>query len=481
MKKILFLLLVILLTSCEDVLKEEPKTLAVETYYNTLAEVQAALNAIYIPLRDSNTSGMGVYMAVLEGHVDYGFGRGSYGVLNNFQGLDNVNVSRVAGAWAAFYLSIRNANLVIKNAPIGKAISKADITKAVAEAKFLRAFSYFHLVRNWGGVPLRTEANMTEITAKRSTADEVYALIISDLQEAETNLPDQVSDNGRPTKWAAKTMLADVYLQLNKFAEARDKADEVIKANKFALVQVATTDDFQKLFGPDIITTSEEIFSLKFSHQPGQGNLFPTLTNHPGTKFLGGGGGVFGLHNDSTNPAYANWDNADLRKGLWYSWNIGIGATSLLSKKYIDPNSLEFAGASNDACWYRYADVLLIYAEAAARSSTGPTAAAIEALNQVHRRAYGKPSGTASSVDFKLADYSTSAAFLNLIVKERGYEFQYEGKRWLELKRTGKAAEVILAAKGKVIAEKHYLWPIPVSELSYNTAIDPVKDQNPGY
>ncbi|QDK77888.1 RagB/SusD family nutrient uptake outer membrane protein [Spirosoma sp. KCTC 42546] len=481
MKKILFLLSIIVLTSCENVLKEEPKSLAVETYYNTPAEVQAAVNAIYTPLRDSNTSGMGVYIAVLEGHIDYGYGRGSYAILNNFQGLDNVNISRVSGAWSAFYLSIRNANLVIKNAPNGKAISKADITKSVAEAKFLRAFSYFHLVRNWAGVPVRTEANMTEITAKRNTVDEVYSLILADLQEAEANLPDQVSDIGRPTKWAAKTMLADVYLQLGKFAEARDKADEVIKANKFALVQVATTDDFQKIFGPDVVTTTEEIFSLKFSHQPGQGNLFPTLTNHPGTKLLGGGGGVFGLYNDNTNPTYMSWDNADLRKGLWYSWNIGIGTTSLLSKKYIDPNSLEFAGAANDVCWYRYADLLMIYAEAAARLATGPTAAAMEALNQVHRRAYGKPSATASTVDFKLADYATSDAFLNLVVKEYGYEFQYEGKRWLELKRTGKAADIILAAKGKTIAQKHYLWPIPVSEVSYNTAIDAVKDQNPGY
>jgi tetratricopeptide (TPR) repeat protein len=481
MKKLLLLLSVILLASCENVLKEEPKSLAVETYYNTAAEVQAAINAIYTPLRDNNTSGMGVYIAVLEGHIDYGYGRGSYAVLNNFQGLDNVNISRVAGAWSAFYLSIRNANLVIKNTPAGKAISKADIVKYVAEAKFLRAFDYFHLVRNWGGVPVRTEANMTEINAKRNTADDAYALILADLLEAETNLPDQVSDLGRPTKWAAKTLLADVYLQLGRFTEARDKADEVIKTNKYSLVPVATTDDFQKIFGPDVITSTEEIFALKYSHQPGQGNLFPTLINHPGTKLLGGGGGVFGLHNDSTNPAYVKWDNADLRKGLWYSWNIGIGTTSLLSKKFIDPNSLEFAGAANDVAWYRYADLLLIYAEAAARSSTGPTAVAMETLNQVHRRGYGKPSTTASAVDFKLADYPTSASFLDLVVKERGYEFQYEGKRWLELKRTGKAAEIILAAKGKVIAQKHYLWPIPVSELSYNTAIDAVKDQNPGY
>ena len=152
-----------------------------------------------------------------------------------------------------------------------------------------------------------------------------------------------------------------------------------------------------------------------------------------------------------------------------------------MSKKFIDPNSLEFAGAGNDVTWYRYADLLLIYAEAAARAGNGPTPDAMEALNQVHRRAYGKAPAAASSVDFRLADYATTASFLNVVLKERGYEFQYEGKRWLDLKRTGKAREIILAAKAKTITDKHFLWPIPVSELNYNKAIDPVKDQNPGY
>ncbi|GAB3985499.1 RagB/SusD family nutrient uptake outer membrane protein [Spirosoma daeguense] len=478
MKKLIFLLSILALTSCEDVLEEETKSLAVETFYNTAAEVESAVNAIYSPLRSSNTSGMGVYIAVMEAHIDYAYGRGSYGVLNNFAGLDNVNISRTSGTWEAFYLSIRNANLVIKNAPNGTMISQADVKKYVAEAKFLRAFSYFHLVRNWAAVPLRTEANMTEIGAKRNSVDEVYNLIQADLKEAETNLPEQVAQSGHPTKWAAKTVLADVYLQLGKYAEARDKSDEVIKSKKFSLVPVATTDDFQKIFGPAVITTSEEVFYLKFSRQANQGNLWPWLTNHPGTKFHGGGG-VYGHHSDSNNLVYKNWDDKDLRKGLWYNWNIGIGATSLLNKKFIDPEAIG-SGSANDAPWYRYSDVLLLYAEAASRAANGPTAEAVEALNQVRRRAYGKNPTATSDIDVKLADYNATT-FVDLVIKERGYEFQYEGKRWLELKRTGKAKDIIKAVKNVTIADKAFLWPLPVSELGYNTAIDAVKDQNPGY
>lgn len=474
-----FFVLVWMLSSCDSMLKEEPKSLAVETFYNTAAEVEAAVNAIYTPLRSSNTSGMGVYIAVLEAHIDYAYGRGSYAVLNNFQGLDNVNISRTAGAWEGFYLSIRNANLVIKNAPNGKSISKANIDKYLAEAKFLRAFNYFHLVRNWGGVPIRTEANMTDINAKRNSVAEVYDLILADLKVAEAGLSEQISQSGRPSKWAAKTLLADVYLELKRYAEARDKAEEVMLSKKFSLVPVQASEDFQKIFGPTVVTTTEEVFYLKYSRQSGQGNLWPWLTNHPGTR-LHGGGGVYGHHSDITNPVYKNWDDKDLRKGLWYVWNIGLGATSILSKKFIDPDAIGGSGAGNDAPWYRYADVLLIYAEAASQAANGPTVAALEALNQVHRRAYGLVPTNASAIDFKLADYNANS-FLDLVIKERGYEFQYEGKRWLELKRTGKAQQIIMATKSKAIADKAYLWPIAVSELGYNTAIDPVKDQNPGY
>ena len=95
----------------------------------------------------------------------------------------------------------------------------------------------------------------------------------------------------------------------------------------------------------------------------------------------------------------------------------------------------------------------------------------------VHRRAYGYPSTQASPVDFNLGSYNKDS-FIDLCMQERGYETVGEGKRWLDLKRSGKAAEIIKTNMGKTISESHYLWPIPVSELNYNSAIT---DQNPGY
>jgi hypothetical protein len=137
--------------------------------------------------------------------------------------------------------------------------------------------------------------------------------------------------------------------------------------------------------------------------------------------------------------------------------------------------------AGNDYPFYRFADVLLIYAEAAARVNNGPTAEAMEMLNMVKRRAYGKPSTTPSDIDYSLADYSTLESFLDLVLKERGWETVDEAKRWADLKRLGRAKEIIGAATGKTVADKHFWWPIPVGEMDFNSAIDPVKDQNPGY
>ena len=438
------------MTSCENVLVEAPKALAVETFYNTAGEVETAVNAVYQQLRATNNIS-GQLGAQVEAYTDYSYGRGSYLVLSDFQGLNSTNIPRTDAGWTLFYLGIRNANLVIQNAPKGKNISPADVTKYVAEAKFLRAYNYFWLVRNWGGVPIRTEATLTEPNVKRNTVEEVYNLIVSDLKEAETNLPDRQTQSGRATKWAAKAALAEVYFTRNQYAEARDKADEIIKSAKFSLVPVTVANDFDKIFGPTVVTTTEEIFYLKMTRQNDQGMYLAMFAHHPGTK-LHGAGGFYAHYTDSQlNSVFKSWDDADLRKSFnWINWDIGLGKNTYLCKKFSDPLAPSGTGAGNDFPIYRYSDILLMYAEAANRAGNGPTAA---------------------------------ETFNDLVLKERGYETQYEGKRWLDLKRLGiaKLKQIIKANTGKDVADKHLFWPVPVGELNYNTALDPSKDQNPGY
>lgn len=476
MKKLpIYISISLLLGSCNDLLIEAPKSIAVETFYNTAGEAEAAVAAIYHPLRNGSTVYGAEYIALLETFTDYHQGRASWAPNSDFQGLDGTNITRAGTKWDAFYLSIRNANLVIANVPNGNRLSDQEKDYFVAEARYMRALAYFQLVRCWGGVVIRTEGNINEPNVPRSSVSEVYRLIEDDLLFAEIHLPAEAPVAGRATNGAAKTLLADVYFFQGKHTEAAAKAEEVISSGNYALVEVRIADDFSKLFGADVISSTEEIFSFKYSQEQ-QWN-YPLYTHGVGTPYVVAAG-YMALYSTTDNPVYAKWSDEDLRKSYgWYPWDFGLGDNTILNKKFSDPGSPQ---RRNDYPLYRYADVLLLYAEASCEAAGAPTVEGLEALNQVHRRAYGYPVSSASAVDFRLADY-TRDSFVELVRNERLYETQAEGKRWLDLVRNGEAAEYIKAATGKDIAEKHYLWPIPVSEMNYNEALNPATDQNPGY
>lgn len=460
--------------SCNKELQENPKSLAVENFYNTPAEVDAALGAAYSPLRVSDCFGA-VYQSIQEASADVFQGRASYAPISLLQGLDGTNITRVGKIWNDLYLSIRNSNLVIQNTPNGKRLTDEMKNTYIGEAKFLRALCYFFLVRNWGGVIIRTEQNMNVRDELKGNVDDAYKLIIEDLKFAEVNLPDVPLNSGRPSKWAAKTVLSDVYFYQGNYTDATAKANEVIQAGKYSLVKVTVPDDFNKLFGPTITTSSEEIFYLKYSELSSW--AFPIYTNGVNTPYLGING-YYAIYSNTESPLYKNWNDNDFRKSFgWYKWDVSLGPNIILNKKFSDPGKQT---PRNDYPLYRYADLLLIYAEASCQATGSPTSDGMEKLNMVHRRAYGYDPLQPSPVDFNISDYNKQS-FIKLVLRERGYETQAEGKRWLDLKRTGKAAEYINAAKGINLAQKALLWPIPISELNYNQSLDPAKDQNPGY
>lgn len=484
MKKIIFLIVVCLgFASCEDMLTEEPKMIATETFYNTADEIEAAVIPIYYELQRGLRKN---FHTIPESQIDYGYARGSYLVINQFQGFDATNINRMSDVWIRVYRAIRNANLVILKAPEAEKATQAEINEFVAEARFLRSFCYFQLVRYWGAVPLRTEENMVEMAVPREPVENIYNFILEDLKFAETNLPDNPRNYGRPTKNAVKTLLTDVYMETAKYAEARTKALEVINSNKFALVPVSKPDDFYNIFGVGVNGSTEEIFYLKYNID--YGNEYAAMGHYNKCIYLNKQGNN-GLYTDSVkNKFVKEWDYKDLRKKLnFYSYNndfkspstlVNGSKTTLFYKKAKDETTTSIYCAT-DNTFYRYADLLLYYAEADCRVNNGPTDDGVEKLNMVHRRAYGLNPKTPSAKDFKKADY-TQETFLNLVLKERGYETVFEGKRFADLRRMGKLAETIFNVHGIVINEKILLYPIPVDELSYNDAISD-EDQNPGY
>src|SRR5690606_30080753 len=163
---------------------------------------------------------------------------------------------------------------------------------------------------------------------------------------------------------------------------------------------------------------------------------------HPSMGLYVPNGGAYAVHGDASNPNYINWDDDDIRKDMWARIDYGNAPNALISSKYADPGAVSNDGAGNDQPIFRYSDALLLYAEAAARAENTVSAAAMEALNQVHRRAHGYDPNATSPVDLHVADF-TAETFIDRVIQERGYEFIFEGKRWLELKRTGKVHDLV--------------------------------------
>jgi hypothetical protein len=341
----IFIISVLLLASCAKQLEEKPQSIAAELFYNKPAEVEAGLNAIYEPIRGSGSLGA-LYQIQLEIYTEYMYGRGSHAPLNTYTGLDNNNITRVGDMWTGFYRAIRNANIVILRLPEATEVSAEASKRYMAEAKYMRALWYFHLVRNWAGVPLRTESNLDSVNLKRSTKDEVYNFIISDLITATNDLPEVPRLVGTPTKWAAKTVLTDVYMNVGKYAEARKEALDVIQSNKYSLIPVSVSADFEKIFGPDANNSTEEIFYLKFSNKvPGQGFQYPAYEHYPNSGYYPPAG-FYTLYSDSDkNPFVKTWDKTDLRYAFnWYNQTFGVDATGLAK-----PTILEIAESHNMA------------------------------------------------------------------------------------------------------------------------------------
>lgn len=486
MKKYIYLFMILLsVVSCSDWLEEEPKSVAAETFYNTESEAAAAVAA---PLANLKGYGGLDYFgtALCECFADYAYGRGSWASNSDYIGLDNTNQTRTANIWTKLYTAIRNCNVALDRLPQASQMSEDKINSYIGELRFIRGLTYFYLVRYFGDVPLHVEENMSEYNIGKSSKDVIYELIESDLRFAVNNAPQTPRLAGTPSVNSAKSLLGEVYATLGRYEESKQLLEEVINSGQYSLVTVSSAADFNNVFGPEIVSSTEEIFYIKEYRENGQGNEYVMFCSHPGAMIDGdamhGSGGWYGVYTTTENQLITDWDVKDFRKDYnLLLFDFGMGDNTYLLTKYHDTNAPGASGAACDYPLIRYPDVLLLYAEMAMRVTGSPTEDAMEKINMVHRRAYGYDPMTSSEVDFKLKDYSTSEKFLELILKERMYEQFNEGKRWFDLIRLGIVKEQIKRIKGLDIQEKHMLFPIPQTEFNYNEALDPSKDQNPGY
>lgn len=479
-----------ILTSCEALedmkcLQEEPIKESVQGFIQTKKDAELVVMSCYKELKMYHNYSR-YYHTVSECLSDYCEGAGSYAPGSLMQGLDPTLNERTGNVWAHMYRCIKTCNSILLSLELVDGMSGPEKAEIEAEVRFLRAYVYQTLAQCWGPVPFITEKNMGEDGYVRTDVETILKAGLEDLKFAVENLPEEQELLGRATKYAAATALCYQYLLMKDYTDAAAAARIVIDSGKFSLVEVSTSEDFKKLFGPDILQTSEEIFYYKYivadSDHNYLSNCFAVMLHAPSAE----GAAYFGetryggIITYPYNKRMADWSDKDLRKAFNMYPAEREGEETWYNKKFwtTDVNGERCA---NDAPIYRYADVLLYYAEAEAFAKGAPDAEAVNALNMVHRRAYGYESTKTSPVDFTVSSFADNETFLTAILSERCYEFCYEAKRWNDLKRVGKLAEYVKEARGVDVGPGGYYWPISVDEITNNKLLDPAKDQNPGY
>ncbi len=462
---------------CEGFLKEEPQgVVELEELDGDITE--SLIIGMYEPLTRSRgrlwESHWGRVLILLEEHA--------VSRLRDMSDIANYHFNSVplliSSGWPTIYESIGRANSLLEKLNDNQNIGEEIKNKAIGEAKFIRAFCYFQLVRIYGEVPLRLEPVTGTDDAGQPLAgkSEIYGQIISDLMVAENYLPARTDNPGRATSGSAKTMLADVYLTLGRFEDAREKSKEIMDSKDVYGYDLISSVDL--LYSPTLLTNDEDIFSLKFSRAIGQGSFLAAYGAPMSYPEVAAVRAFENFAANSEAPLLRDWDNNDLRKELnIYNTTLINGEVveiemagdySYLYGKHRDPGEPEETASGVDYYMYRYADVLLIFAETE-NEINGPTPAAYEAVNIVRRRAYGVDMDK-TDLEADLPPGLSQQEFDSLIFRERGYEFMFEGKRWFDLKRTGRWKTVIPEA-GKDIPSS-LDWPFPASEILYNDEID---------
>lgn len=486
MKKILIYTVVLIamsVTSCDDLLVEEPRSfVAPDQFFNTVEECEGALFGVKSFMANYEIAEKW-YLLRSELGTDVALMRElPHWTMQNYE-LE-VEYSYLVDIWRAHYTAIGNANMLVSRMA-DSPINETDKNRIIAEAKFFRAFYYFRLSRYWGDVPLWTdELDVDAVsTMGRTPLQEVRAQVIKDLSEAEDILPESVgSQTGRPTKWAAKSLLAKVYLFEEDWQNAKNKAGEVIQnSGHRLLIDYNDIFDVENEFNDEIIYTVDFIRDIRGSNV--HTNASPRPKDEP--AFPGGAGYYYnGWGMFTVMPSYCeSFADGDSRKHMS---NYSQIETQIDGKDTIIPLNLiyfykwnDFGAPKNNGdrntIILRYADVLLIYAEAE-NNLTGPTSEAHDKINLVRRRAFGDQ-------DHNLAGLSKEQ-FQQAIMDERKWELGGEGHRRWDLVRWGKLVEAVQSAAADNpigaanVKPHHVLFPVPLIEIQKNPNLLP---NNPGY
>lgn len=491
------------MVSCSDFLDEQdPSNLQPESFYTSDVQAQAAIASVYADLRFLG-GGAGIFslnwqmLMAPTGTTTTQTAQNSD--LNNLYSLTyDGNTVQIKNWWSGLYRVIANANLVLENIP-GIDMNETEKNRILGEARFLRAWAYFHAVRIWGDIPIITKpqsASSENFNPSRSPQKEVYTLIISDLTEAEGAGLAWTDESGGVSQAAVKTLLSKVYLTMagqplnetERYADAAAKAKEVIDNAG----QIRLFDNYGQLHDEDFNNMGEFIFSIQYNDLVAINPMTIMFPSFQPTTYRGPSG-VGSSIPDIT--FYNSFEEGDLRavdrEGWFYSsyYKNGDGELFDLGQPFIfkyfnrKANGTEgVPGNTKDnlnLTLLRYAEVLLIYAEAE-NEVNGPNQLAYDGLKMIRDRA-----------QLTTPDFSTfnKDSFKDAVLTERWHELCFELKTWFDMVRLRKVYNNLTGGfdnfvghintnSDQALQEKHLLFPLPKQELINNPNLG---SQNPGY
>ncbi len=462
MKKILVLasLATLLMTSCGDSFfdLEPASSVTIDKVYKTASDYNVAVIGCYAKLQ----SQVNFYTECCEYRSDnLSLDAPTAGTQDRYD-IDHFTEKPSNGIlssyWANFNNNVYRCNLLLDQ--IDGANFAENLKKQYkGEAMFIRALNYFNMYRIWGGIPATKHVVSAAEALKvaRYSDEQMFDLIAGDLKEIVDNnyLPETYSsaDMGRATSGAAKALLGKVYLTFHKWTEAKDILSQLI--GKYQLVS-----PIAQVFNVDNKNNNEIIFAVHFNKEiEGEGHSYwYNLTNA----------------SDDTNQTSSllnTFPTGDTRKDL--ITYVQVEKNVRLMNKFYDTKSPTFKTVGNDQILLRYADVLLMYAEALneIQYDASEGSLALKYLNAVRQRA-GISNLTAKQLP-------TQDKFRKGILVERQREFPYEGQRWFDLVRMG-FAKSVMAENGVEIKDYQLLFPIPQQEIE-KVGNKSIFWQNPGY
>ncbi|WP_278960902.1 RagB/SusD family nutrient uptake outer membrane protein [Parabacteroides johnsonii] len=463
-------------SSCSDFLEQNPQTdLSENDFYKTADDILSAVNGAYSSLQEGDVYGNWYVFGEIPSDNTRNQLSGSVTTQNEFDQfyIDTQN-SMIASFWKAAYKVINRTNTVLGRID-GIEINAELANRYKLECKFIRALMYFNLVRVYGDVPLvLKEISISEsYDILREPKENVYNQIIADLKEAQ-GLPVSYStaEDGRATQGAAKALLADVYMTLHKYAEAETILAEIINSGRYSLLENTpgslNIDGYKNVFSPVNHNSKEGIFEIQFLKGGyGEGSNYANnfAPENSGTNVVAVGG--TGGNNIPEMDIYNAYEEGDLRRD--FSMSLGYydnrknneWVESRYVCKFMDV-PYQNNDASNNYPVIRYADVILMYAEAL--NQNGKTAEACKYLNMTRRRGFGYQTTETSPVDLQTTD---KAQFALMVEQERRVELAFENHRWFDLIRTGRAVEV-MKSKGFSLNETNLICPIPQKQIDVN-------------